>query len=110
MKSRGYTLLEVLVALALLGAAATALTEALLVAHRAQRVANQWLQAVVLAEQALERARLSRMGGADAPGGFRRRWEIVPIADDLRLTRLQVTVEWDRPAPGALQLATWVQE
>ncbi len=109
MSYRGYALLEVLVAIALLGIAAGALTEALLLAHRAERVGSHWMQAVSLAEQALERARLTQTGGVDAPDGFRRSWAIGPADGDLRLARIEVTVEWDFPAPGQLRLATLVR-
>lgn len=109
MKQRGFSLIEVVVALLLLSVSALAVTEALLTAQRAQRLGGQWMRAADLAEQAIERARATRLGGNDRVGEFRRRWTVETADADLRLTRIQVEIDWGLPRPQHFTLAALVR-
>jgi prepilin-type N-terminal cleavage/methylation domain-containing protein len=100
---RGFTLVEILVALVLLSVAAVGLGECLLVAQRAQIESGRWMRAVALAEEGLERARHSGCPGAELVDGYAR----TCVADgDATLTRLEVVVRW---RGQAIHLATWVR-
>ena len=102
---RGFTLIEALVALLLLSFTALALGQCLLAAHRAQRLSGAWMQAVALAEEALERSRLDAGSGSDRRGIYLRRWSSSNAA--ARLRRIEVVVEWGHEE---FRLASLVRE
>lgn len=106
MAARGFTLIEVVVALLLLSLTALALVETLVAAQRAQQIAGQWMRATVLAEEAVERGRGARLAGGDTVLGFRRRWTVTASGADL--DRIDVVVEWDRPRPQQHTLSVLV--
>lgn len=103
---RGFTLVELLVALVLFSLASLALGRTLLETQRAQSESGRWMRAASLADEALERARLVGGDGGDQVGAFRRRWS---SSDEAGLRRIEVTVEWGEPAARQIRLSTWVR-
>lgn len=73
---RGLTLLEVLVALVVLGLVGLGYLQLFHQSHRVVADSRQWLAAVVYAEDAMEDVKLQGITqlpvGEDLPGGFRR--------------------------------------
>ena len=113
MSRRGFTLVELLVALALFALGVAALLPMAVANLRAVDVAGVRTQAVALAQEKAEELRtvpfddLSlRVPGSDAPAaGFTREWEFAAVpalpgdAGDLR--RIVVRVSWDLPGRGS---------
>lgn len=105
---RGFTLIEVIVALGLLSMVALALTETLLGTQRALFLAEHQMEATVLAADALERARAAPGSDSDRHGRFERRWTAAPADEALGLWQIDVVVEWSDPSPRKLTLRTVV--
>lgn len=110
MDARGFTLIEVIVALLILSVTAVGLAETLMAAQRIQRTSGRWMEAVMLAERTLEQSRLGGTGGNDSVGSFRRSWGRTPFDAELGLTRVDVVIEWGDPRPGRLHLTTLVRQ
>ena len=109
MSRRGFTLIEVVVALLIFSMIAVALTETLLGAQRAQVASGRWLRAVALAEQAIEAARMNGSAGEDSVGPFHRTWSVATTNEELGLARIDVVVQWNLPSPQEFRLATLVK-
>jgi len=93
VSQRGLTLLEVLVALVVLGLVALAYLEVFHGSHALVASSHEWSQAIAYAEDAMERTKLgsAQPSGPEAlPGGFRRQVTIRPWQPGLTL--LTVTV------------------
>jgi type II secretion system protein I len=110
---RGLTLLEVMVALVILGLVATAVLEVFGGSVRAAGSSREWSQAVVYAEEAMERTKLigsvSDAGMVSAPeplaGGFERWVETDAWTAGVRM----VTVVVAFPAGGKFELSRLVR-
>jgi len=112
---RGFTLLEVMVALVVLSIVALGYLQLFQGSHRLVGAAREWSQAVQYAEDASERAKLggsSSLGtpAESLPGGFRREITSRPWQPGLTLVTVTVflprsgrfELDWlarDRPAP-----------
>lgn len=107
----GLTLLEVMVALVILGVVATGFLEALAGALRGTADASTWAQALVYGEQGQELIKvegLDRVSGAEVAlgGGFTRRTTVQPWADGVARATVRVTLpngarfELDRLVPA----------
>ena len=116
MNRRGMTLLEVVVALAILGLVVTAYLELFGGALASARVAQTWSQAVTYATEMMEQRKLEANPAALAtgvealPGGFARRVEITPWASpngDGGFAELRVVVSL--PGGGEYTLARLVR-
>ena len=100
MNRRGMTLLEVMVAMAILGLVVAAYLELLSGAVRGTGAAQTWSQAVAYATDGMERAKLEpatcRSATAEPlPGGFERRcetrvWEASGVATGFAVLRVVV--------------------
>lgn len=103
-RARGFTLIEVVVAVLLFAIGAAALAETLVVAQRVRASSARWVEALALAEERLERLRAGdRSEEGPARGGFTCSWRSDPWEDAAQLERVEVAVEWqDR---GAQRLA-----
>lgn len=93
--ARGFTLIEVMVALCLFAIGAAALAETLVVAQRVRASSARWGRAVTLAEDRLERLRAGDRSEDGAPiGEFTRSWHREPAAEAPGLDRVEVSVDW----------------
>ena len=102
----GFSLLEAIVACALLVAGVLALVQVLVIALQATSAATHITVASLLAAQKLEELRSAAWGetvdGEDRVGGYTRRWSVVPFPPHpARALVLTVDV-----APGGVRLAT----
>lgn len=103
--SRGFTLLEVLVALTILGLAIVALMQLSSQGLRLLRLADDYQQAVLVADRvarSTDTVREGVDGGQEGPFRWARRVALVPVAEELtpgagrqpRLYALSVAVRW----------------
>ncbi len=107
---RGFTLIEVVVAFALLATISTGVSTTLLQATRARVVSRHLLTATQLAADGIEHA---RGGNALAPlptrvGNFERRVSISPWPATPGLRRVAVVVEWNDGRAQQLELQTLI--
>lgn len=106
----GLTLLEVLVALVILGLVATGLLDTLASTLRNTTEAGSWAQALVYAEQGHQRIDLERLGSAGIDerlgGGFTRHLEVHPWGEGVIRATVTITLpdgerfELDRLVPA----------
>jgi len=93
---KGFTLIEVVVALLLFAVGAAALAETLVLAQHLRASSGRQLRALELAEERLERLRAGERGGDAAPlGVFTRSWRSGAVPDEPGLERVDVTVTWE---------------
>jgi prepilin-type N-terminal cleavage/methylation domain-containing protein len=106
---RGLTLLEVLVALVILGMVGLGYLQLFHQSHRVVADSRQWLAAVVYAEDAVEDVKLQGItnlpAAEDLPGGFRRQISASPWRPGLAA----VTVTVSLPGGGSFDLQRLVQ-
>jgi general secretion pathway protein I len=104
-QARGFTLLEVLVALAILGLAVVTVIQLFAQGLRLLKVSGDYQQAVLLADQKAREAGPLREGvesGQEGPFGWERRATVTPVpveltvvsATPVRLYQLTVQVRW----------------
>ena len=106
MSRKGMTLLEAIVALVILGLVVLSYLELFAGTVRSSDQAQTWSQAVVYAEDAMERAKLEEAGPRVVPaerlgGGFERRVEVNPYGQGL--ARVIVVVALPRGGQFELQ-------
>jgi prepilin-type N-terminal cleavage/methylation domain-containing protein len=105
--SRGFSLVELLIALALLSAVALGLSTTLITTHRALTASGKRMQAVQLAAEGLEQLRAGQLpGGERLAGDFERSASVTPWGGHAGLRRLEVTVSWNDGDTHTLQLVT----
>ncbi|HSQ01083.1 MAG TPA: prepilin-type N-terminal cleavage/methylation domain-containing protein [Candidatus Dormibacteraeota bacterium] len=93
---RGFTLIEVMVAMCLFALGAAALAETLVVAQRVRASSARWGRAVALAEERLELLRAGDRGDDPAPiGEFTRAWRREAFDGGSGLDRIDVSVDWE---------------
>ena len=93
---RGFTLIEVMVALCLFALGAAALAETLVVAQRVRASSARWGRATALAEERLERLRAGDRSDDAAPlGEFTRAWRAGDVDGEPGLERVDVSVDWE---------------
>jgi len=93
--TRGFTVIELLVATTIFAALAAALAQTLIHAQQARASSARWLCATQLAEERLERLRAGDRSDDGGPiGEFTRTWRTAP-AEPAGLERLEVLVTWD---------------
>lgn len=108
---RGLTLLEVMVALVILGLVGTSILEVFGGSVRSAGTAHVWSQAVAFAEEGMERTKLAAVApGAVAsperlPGGFARQIKTEPWSRDVA----RVTVVVSLPGGGTFELSRLVR-
>lgn len=96
IEARGFTLIEVLVALVIFALLAAALAQTLIRSQQVRATSAHWMEATQLAEERLERLRSGDRSDDPAPlGVFLRSWQTQPALDQPGLERLDVTVAWD---------------
>ena len=104
---RGFSLIELLIALALLSTVALGLSSTLITAHRALTASGKRMQAAQLAAEGLEQLRSGQVpGGVHLAGDFERSALVTPWGGHPDLRRLEVTVSWNDGDTHTLQLVT----
>jgi len=105
--TRAFTLVEVMVAVALLSVVALGMTTTLVGAQRARARSEQWMQATVAAVDGLEQLRAGHaLGPLRDPGRFERSASVSTWNGHPGLYRLEVTVSWDDGTPQRFRLTT----
>lgn len=93
---RGFTVVELLVAVAIFTALAAGLAQTLVHAQQARASSGRWMRATQLAEDRLERLRAGDRSEDAAPlGEFTRTWRSEPTDAALGLERFDVEVTWE---------------
>lgn len=107
MRQRGFTLIEVIVAMALLAASSSMLTRSIVAAVRSGHTFTALREAQRLADEAIERVQAGHAVPAlPTDSVWRRRIEIAP--EGLHLHRVIVTVEHRHAAERSLRLEALV--
>ena len=108
----GYSLVEVLVALAIFSLSAPAIAVGVSLAVRTAHISENLTLATILAQDKLEELRAQsglRSSGGDSPrSGFRREWSIASDSPETGMTRIDVSISWSDYESHALALATVV--
>jgi prepilin-type N-terminal cleavage/methylation domain-containing protein len=110
----GYSLVEVLVSLAIFSIASLGLSIAVTNTLRSGTLSEHFTVATILAQDKLEV--LSAPGvalsdGNDSPqSGFDRSWVITPDSPEAGVHRIEVTVTWTDDRPHTVMLATVMNE
>jgi prepilin-type N-terminal cleavage/methylation domain-containing protein len=110
----GYSLVEILVALAIFSLSAPGIAVGVSLAVRASQLSANFTRATILAQDKLEELRAQfglRSSGADSPGpGFSREWFIAADSPETGVTRIDVAVSWADYQSHSITLATVVNE
>ena len=95
--SRGFTLVEVMMAVVVLSLVALALSSTLITARRARLVSQRRMKALQLAAQGMEQLRTGRSPAPISPNrdDFRRAASITAAEGHPELLKLEVTVTWN---------------
>lgn len=111
--TRGFSLLEVVFALALLSVVSTGLAAAVAQSLRARAVARDLMQATQLAADAFELVRagaVPEVSGASPDARFQRRVSLAAFAPSLHLQRVDVVVAWNDGQPRQVALSSLLPE
>lgn len=104
---RGFSLVELLIALVVLTTASLTVATALIAANRHGLQTTNWLRAIVLMIDAQETV---RAGHALDPQGeeshHQRRVVTTPDASDPRLRHVEITISWEDSMPHSWSLST----
>ena len=107
---RGFTIVELLVAVLIFSMVAAALAQNLIVAEHARRTSARWMQATQLAEERLERLRAGDRGHDAGPiGMFTRVWQARKVPGYARLERVEVTIAWEDRGPQEFTLTALIR-
>jgi prepilin-type N-terminal cleavage/methylation domain-containing protein len=103
---RGFTVIELLVAVAIFTTIAAGLAQTLVHAQQARASSARWMRATQLAEERLERLRAGDRSEDAVPlGEFTRRWHGAAAAGLVGLERLDVEVLWEDRGPQRFVLS-----
>jgi prepilin-type N-terminal cleavage/methylation domain-containing protein len=110
----GYSLVEILVALAIFSLSAPGIAVGVSLAVRASQLSANFTLATILAQDKLEDLRAPfgfRSSGEDSPrSGFSREWFIETDSPETGVTRIDVAVSWTDYQSHSITLATVVNE
>ncbi len=108
--ARGYSLIEVIVAVLLFSIVATAVAQTIVWAQRARQLGENWMRATQLAVERIEAVRAGTRGnGTEDNGGFRIAATLAPVAGHRGLGRVDVVVSWTDSEPKEFMLSTLVR-
>lgn len=111
-RDRGYSLIEVLVAMAVFAIASLGLAAGVTTVIRAGSVSEHVTQATILAQEKLEEFRAAfepLRDGEDSPRpGYTRSWQVTPDSPEPGVTRIDVSVSWFAEGPRSVDLVTVV--
>ena len=103
----GNSLMELIVAMALLSIIALALTTTMVACHKARLVSERWLRATFLAVEGVEQLYAGQnVSDLAAPTIFTRSSKVEAAAGIPGLMRLEVTISWNDTQARTLRLAT----
>ena len=115
--SPGYSLIEVLVAMAIFAIASLSLSAGAVAVIRAGHVSDRLTQATILAQDKLEEFRAEfepLRDGSDTPQAgqvsFIRNWQVSFDTPEAGVARIDVTVSWSDPQPHTVTLLTVVNQ
>lgn len=110
----GYSLLEILVAMAIFSIAAVALTSSITLGIRTSHTSERLTHATILAQDKLEAlcARpAARTSGTDtSESGFTRTWTVTHDVPQTGVTQMDVTVSWTDYQSRTITLSTVVND
>ena len=110
--NRGYSLIEVLVAMAVFAIASLGLAAGVTTIIRAGSVSAHVTQATILAQEKMEEFRAAfepLRDGEDSPRPeYTRSWQVAPDSPETGVTRIDVTVSWFAEGPRSVDLVTVV--
>ena len=110
--NRGYSLIEVLVAMAVFAIASLGLAAGVTTIIRAGSVSAHVTQATILAQEKMEEFRAAfepLRDGEDSPRPeYTRSWQVRPDSPETGVTRIDVTVSWFAEGPRSVDLVTVV--
>ena len=114
MKNAGFSLLEILVALALFSIASVALTLGVTTTIRANNTSEHLTQATILAQDKLEALLAAApifTAGSDTPRvGFSRTWTIADDTPSVGVSQIVVSISWVDHTPHTITVTTVVNE
>jgi prepilin-type N-terminal cleavage/methylation domain-containing protein len=114
MKNAGFSLLEILIALALFSIASVALTLGVTTSIRTNNTSEHLTQATILAQDKLEALLATGptfVAGSDAPrSGFARTWIIASDTPQVGVSQIAVSVSWTDYSPHTITVTTVVNE
>ena len=112
--SLGYSLIEVLVAMAIFAIASLSLSAGAVAVIRAGHVSERLTQATILAQDKLEEFRAEfeplRDGSDTRQAGFVRSWQVSFDTPESGVARIDVTVSWSDPQPHSVTLVTVINQ
>lgn len=106
---RGFSLIELLVAVAIFGVLAAALAHSVIAAQQARASTARWMRATQLAEERWERLRAGDRSEDGPVGEFRRAWSAAASDIDPSLERCDVSVSWEDRGPRRFVLSGLVR-
>lgn len=113
-RQAGYSLIEILVSLAIFSLTSLALTSGATTIIRASNISEHFTQATILAQDKLEALCAQQAlptSGSDAPQpGFTRVWVVTPDSPTTGVAQIDVTVSWTDYDPHTVTLTTVVNE
>lgn len=114
MPNSGYSLIEVVVAMALFAIAILGLSAGVALVARSSLLSENLTRATILAQDKLEELTTPyavRTGGSDEPQpGFTRDWSITLDDPATGVARVAVTVSWESGEPQTISLETVLNE
>jgi len=114
MSNSGYSLIEVLVAMALFAIAVLGVAAGATLVARSNLLSENLTRATVLAQDKLETLAAHYgplAGGSDEPQpGFTRDWSVTPDDPEAGVVRVAVTVSWESGGPQTISLETVLNE
>ena len=114
MKNAGFSLLEILIALAVFSIASVALTLGVTTSVRTNTTSEHLTQATVLAQDKLEALLAIAPNfttGRDLPrAGFSRTWTIANNTPYIGVSQIDVSVSWADSTPHTITVTTVVNE
>lgn len=108
--ARGYSLVEVMVAIVLFALVAAAVGQTVTFGQQSRQISENWMHATQLASARIEQVRAGMRIDATAESGiFHRETAVRSMPGHRNLTRVDVTVSWTDTEPRSLTLSSLVR-
>jgi prepilin-type N-terminal cleavage/methylation domain-containing protein len=110
MSARGYSLIEVMVAIVVFALVAAAVAQTVTFNQHSRQIAENWMRATQLAGARIEQVRAGMSTDPTPESGIFRRDTVIAALDGHRnLSRVEVTVSWTDSEARTLTLASLVR-